>query len=94
MSTSRRTFCVSVGAVAGLPWLWHEAEAQVAATGEVSADIVRALLDLQGSRGIYDDPDRFEELRAAVARVVRTSQRLRTFPIPDDIQPALVFKRG
>ncbi len=85
---------MSVGASAGLPLLWREAEAQVMVNGEVSVDVVRAVLDLHGSRGIYDNPDLFEELRAAVARVVRTSQGLRSFPIPDDIQPVLVFRRG
>jgi hypothetical protein len=84
---------MTVGAAATLPLVWSRAEAEVEQTGEVSADTVRTLLDLQGSRGIYENPERFEELRASVGRIVRTHQALREFPVPDDVPPALVFKR-
>ncbi len=94
MSQTRRQFCAMVGGAASVPLLWERAEAEVEQTGEVATDAVRMLLDLHGSRGIYDDPEWFEELRAAVARIIRSTRRLREFPIPEDVQPALVFRRG
>jgi hypothetical protein len=93
MKTSRRDFGALVGAAAAFPLAWTEAEAQVRQTGEVSADIVRMLLDLQGSRGIYEHPERFEELRAAVARMIRNRQTLRSFAVPEDVPPAHIFRR-
>jgi len=94
MDSSRREFWVTLGAAACGPLLWAEAEAQVEQTGEVAAETVRMLLDLQGRRGIYENPERFEELRAAVGRTIRTHQGLRSFAMSDDVPPALVFKRG
>ena len=94
MDSSRREFWMTIGAAATVPLLWREAEAQLEQTGEVSAETVRILLDLQGSRGIYENPERFEELRAAVARIIRSHQTLRSFQVPSDVPPALVFRRG
>jgi hypothetical protein len=74
--------------------LWERAEAEVQQTGDVSADTVRALLEFQGDPGIYVNPERMEELRSAVARTIRSHQRLRSFPVPEDVQPAVIFRRG
>ena len=94
MDSSRREFWMTIGAAAAVPLAWREAEAQVEQMGEVSAETVRILLDLQGKRGIYENPERFEELRAAVARMIRTHQQLRSFEVPADVPPAMVFRRG
>ncbi len=56
-------FAMTLGSTGFFSFLWETATAQVEQTGEVSAEIVSALLDLQGSRGIYEDPARFEERR-------------------------------
>jgi hypothetical protein len=93
MKPSRRELAALIGAAATLPLAWAQAEAQVQSTGEVTADTVRLLLDLQGSRGIYENPERFEELRSAVARAVRSHQTLRSFVVPDDVPPLIVFRR-
>ena len=94
MDVSRRQFAMTLGSTGSLSFLWETAAAQVEQTGEVSAEIVSALLDLQGSRGIYEDPARFEELRKAVARTIRVRQSLRSFEVPEDLQPSIVFHRG
>ena len=93
MKPSRRHFGALLGAAAAFPLAWTHAEAEVQQTGEVSADTVRVLLDFQGSRGIYEDPERFEELRAAVARTIRSRQALRSFVVPEDVPPAHIFRR-
>ena len=94
MSQTRREFWTTVGAAITVPLLWEHAEAEVQDLGEVSAETVKALLELQGGAGIYANPERLEELRSAVSRVIRSHQRLRSFPIPDDVQPAVVFRRN
>ncbi len=93
MKPSRREFGAMLGAAAALPLAWGEAEAQVQQTGEVSADTVRMLLDMHGPHGIYDNPERFEELRAAVARTIRSRQALRAFSVSLDATPASFFRR-
>ena len=94
MTQSRRDFWVTVSSALTVPVLWQRAEAEVQQTGEVSPDTVKALLEFQGSPGIYANPERMEELRSAVARTIRSHQRLRSFPIPEDVQPAVIFRRG
>ena len=93
MSQTRREFWLTVGATITVPILWQQAEAEVQEIGEVSADTVKTLLQFPGEPGIYDNPERLEELRSAVTRIIRSHQRLRSFPIPDDVQPAVIFKR-
>jgi hypothetical protein len=94
MSQTRREFWLTVGATAAIPALWQRAEAEVQQTGEVSVETVRALLQFQGAPGIYTNPDRMAELRAAVTRTIRSHQRLRGVPVPDDVPPAMIFRRG
>ena len=101
MKTSRRKFTQILGASIAAPiapttaiaGLWERAEIELQETGEVSADVVRILLDLQGPRGIYDDPKEFESLRAAVARAIPEHQAIRKFEVPMDTEPLLSFKR-
>ncbi len=73
--------------------LWDLAVAEAAAQGAVTADTVRALLDAQGGRGIFDHPDRFAELQSAVTRSAANVAALRAFPVPDDVPPAVMFRR-
>ena len=95
MTIDRRTFTkvAGVGATA-LAVAWQQACAQVAETGEISAETVRTLLDAQGPRGIYDSPDEFERLRRAVENSARISNELRAFPLNEDEQPLTIFRRG
>ena len=59
---SRRVYRRAAGLGTAIAGLWERAEMEVQQTGEVSADVVRILLDLQGPRGIYEDPKEFESL--------------------------------
>ncbi|MGH9318386.1 MAG: hypothetical protein ACRD3V_00620 [Vicinamibacteria bacterium] len=52
-----------------------------------------ALLDAQGTRGVFEVRERLEELREAVARKLREHKVLREFPLEDDTEPLLVFNR-
>jgi hypothetical protein len=95
MSIDRKTFTKVAGAgAAALTLAWQQACAQVADSGDVSAEMVRALLDTQGAPGIYEDPDQFERLRRAVANSARISNELRAFPLNEDEQPLTIFRRG
>ena len=95
MKVTRRQFTKVAGVgAAGLAMAWQQACAQVAETGEVSAETVRTLLDAQGPRGIYEQAEAFERLRRAVANRVRISNQLRSFPVNDDEQPLTIFRRG
>ena len=95
MKVTRRQFTKVAGVgAAGLAMAWQQACAQVAETGEVSAETVRTLLDEQGPRGIYEQAEEFERLRRAVANRVRISNQLRSFPVNDDEQPLTIFRRG
>jgi len=95
MKVTRRQFTKVAGVgAAGLAMAWQQACAQVAETGEVSAETVRTLLDAQGPRGIYEQAEEFERLRRAVANRVRISNQLRSFPVNDDEQPLTIFRRG
>ena len=68
------------------------AQAQ-AQTGTVSAEIALMLLDLQGERGVYADPKNLDELRTSLTRKLREHKTLRAFPMSEDVQPLLQFKR-
>ena len=95
MKVTRRQFTKVAGvAAAGLAMAWQQACAQVAETGEVSTETVHALLDAQGSRGIYERQEEFERLRRAVANSIRISNELRSFPLDNDEQPLTIFHRG
>lgn len=95
MTIDRRHFTKLAGAgAATVAVAWQQACAQVADTGEVSAETVRVLLDAQGPRGIYAEAEEFDRLRRAVASSIRVSQQLRAFPLSDDEQPLTVFRRG
>ncbi len=93
MKATRRQFAASIGAAAAGGGLWTRAEQELEASGEVSRETVLALLDAQGGRGIYEDPDRLEELRVALTKKLREHQVLRDFPVSMDAQPLLGFER-
>jgi hypothetical protein len=100
MTATRRDFTKLLGAAAVAPLaiptaglsLLERAELDVEQTGEVSAEVTRALLDVQGSRSIFEDPQQFELLREALARAIRDHKILRDFPVPDDVEPLLTFE--
>jgi hypothetical protein len=95
MTIDRRQFTKVAGVgAAAVAVAWQQACAQVAETGEVSAETVRTLLDSQGPRGIYDQPEEFERLRRAVSNSIRISEDLRSFPLSSDEQPLTIFRRG
>ena len=95
MTIDRRQFTKVAGVgAAAMALAWQQACTQVADTGEVSDATVRTLLEVQGSRGIYDDPEEFERLRRAVANSARISNELRAFPLSPDEQPLTIFRRG
>lgn len=95
MTIDRRQFTKVAGAgAAAMAIAWQQACAQASDTGEVSAETVRTLLDAQGPRGIYDDPEEFERLRRAVSNSARIANELRAFPLDPDEQPLTVFRRG
>ena len=95
MTINRRQFTKVAGAgAAAMTIAWQQACAQVSETGQISDETVRTLLDAQGSRGIYENPDEFERLRRAVENSVRISNELRAFPLSSDEQPLTVFRRG
>jgi hypothetical protein len=101
MKTSRRQFAGMVGAVIAAPAaavatelsIWERAEAELQETGEISPEVVRTLLDMQGPRGIYDDPKEFESLRSALARAIPEHKSIRQLSVSMDIEPLLNFKR-
>ena len=89
----RRDFAALAAASASAA-LWQQACAEVADTGAASAATVRALLDHQGPRGIYDDAAELERLRRAVENMVGVQRTLRAFPLDPDEPPVTVFRRG
>ena len=93
MKQNRREFATLLGAAVTFPILWEKAEAEFEQTGEVSTDTTLALLDAQGERGIYSDPNHLEELRAALGRKFRDHKIIRAFKVPEDVQPLISFKR-
>ena len=92
MKLSRRELAATVGAAAAAA-TWETAVAEQEETGDVSAETVRVLLDAQGPRGLYDDPEQLELLRRAVASLIRVQQTLRDYPIPVDQEPAITLRR-
>ena len=95
MTLDRRKFTKVAGAgAAAMALAWQQACTQVAQTGEVSTETVGVLLDAQGPRGIYDEPEHFERLRRAVANAIRIQDELRRFPLSEDEQPLTIFRRG
>jgi hypothetical protein len=101
MKTSRRKFAKVVGAsiiapviapTVGLSYI-ERAELEIQQTGEVSAELTLALLDAQGARSIFSEPEHFEELRRSLTRKIRDHKILRDFPVPPDIEPLLAFRR-
>jgi hypothetical protein len=93
MKSTRREFATLLGAAVAFPALWERVEAEFEQTGEVSAEVTLALLDAQGERGIYADPNHLEELRAALGRKFRDHKIIRAFKVPEDVQPLISFKR-
>jgi hypothetical protein len=100
MKTARRKFAQLLGASLFAPVvavrgasLWERAELEVEQTGEVSPDVTLALLDAQGTRGIFEDRQAFEELRAALARKIEVHKFIRSYEVPPDIEPLLSFRR-
>ena len=87
MSQTRRQFCAMVGGAASVPLLWERAEAEVEQTGEVATDAVRMLR--AQTQSIFTAAAVSTTTRsgsrsccAAVARIIRSTRRLREFPIP------------
>ena len=75
------------------PVFWNKATAEVNEAGAVSDELIYALLDAQGERGIYENPERFEELRTALTNKIKEHILIREFPVPDDIEPMTGFHR-
>ena len=101
MKTSRRNFGKLLGAslvapivapAVGLPYI-ERAELELEQAGEVSPELTLALLDAQGARGIFSEPEHFEELRRSLARKIRDHKIIRDYPVPADIEPLLGFRR-
>jgi hypothetical protein len=90
---SRRKFGVMLGAAAITPMVWENAIASIKPDGKISKESVLALLDAQGERGIYDNPDRLEELRTALTNKIQEHILIRDFPLPDDVEPLTGFHR-
>lgn len=93
MKQSRREFATLLGATVAFPSLWERAEQEFQQTGEISSETALALLDAQGERGIYADAKHLQELREALGRKFRDHRIIRSFKIPEDVQPAVHFKR-
>ena len=75
------------------PMIWEKALAEVEDTGQISTEMIYTLLDAQGERGIYGDPDRLEELRSALTNKIKEHILIRQFPVPDDVEPLIGFRR-
>lgn len=75
------------------PMIWEKALAEVEDTGQISTEMIYTLLDAQGERGIYGDPDRLEELRSALTDKIKEHILIRQFPVPDDVEPLIGFRR-
>ena len=93
MTMNRRQFATAAGAGA-MALAWQQACTEVADTGEVSAATARTLLDHQGPRGIYEEAEELERLRAALANMINVQRTLREFPLDPDEPPLVVFWRG
>jgi hypothetical protein len=94
MDASRRRFGqAALGLLAGSP-LWDRALAEAQTRRTIGDETLRALLESQGGAGIFADPARFEELRAAVVRTATHVAALRAFAVDDDVPPAVTFRRS
>lgn len=93
MKMDRRHFAAATGAGA-LALLWQQACTEVADAGEVTAATAQTLLDHQGRRGIYEDAEELDRLRAALANMINVQRQLREFPLDPDEPPLTVFWRG
>jgi hypothetical protein len=93
MTQSRREFASMLGAAIAIPRLWERAVEEFEQTGEVTSDTALALLDAQGERGIFAEPTHLDELRAALGRKIRDHKIIRAYPVPEDVQPLIYFKR-
>ena len=87
----RRRFGMILGAAALTPMVWEKAVAEVLEGGEISTEVIHSLLDAQGVRGIYEDPDRLEELRVALTNKIQEHVLIREFPVPDNVEPLTGF---
>ena len=94
MTMDRRRFALATAATGATALLWQQACTEVADSGEVSVATARTLLDHQGPRGIYDDAEELERLRAAIANMIDVQRELRAFPLDPDEPPLTVFWRG
>jgi len=92
MTMDRRQFATAGAGAMAL--LWQQACTEVADTGEVSAVTARTLLDHQGPRGIYEEAEELDRLRAAIANMIDVQRQLREFPLDPDEPPLTVFWRG
>ena len=90
---SRRKFGMILGGAILTPMIWEHAMAEVKETSAVPDELMIALLDAQGERGIYENPERFEELRTALTNKIQEHILIRDFPVPDDIEPITGFQR-
>ncbi|MDE2782633.1 MAG: hypothetical protein OXK77_06730 [Gemmatimonadota bacterium] len=93
MTMDRRRFAAATGASA-VALLWQQACTEVADTGEVSAATAQTLLDHQGTRGIYEDAEELDRLRAAITNMIDVQRQLRDFPLDPDEPPLTIFRRG
>lgn len=92
MTMDRRQFAAAGAGAMAL--LWQQACTEVADTGEVSPATARTLLDHQGPRGIYEETEELDRLRAALANMINVQRQLREFPLDPDEPPVTVFWRG
>lgn len=92
MTMERRQFAAAGAGAMAL--LWQRACSEVAETGEVSAATAQTLLDHQGPRGIYEDAEELDRLRAALADMIDVQRQLREFPLDPDEPPLTIFRRG
>ena len=94
MSMNRRRFTAAAAGTGAMALLWQQACTDMADTGEVSAATARTLLDHQGPRGIYEDAEELDRLRAAIANMIDVQRELRAFPLDPDEPPLTIFRRG
>lgn len=92
MTMDRRRFATA--GAASMALLWQHACSEVADSGEVSGATAQTLLDHQGPRGIYENAEELDRLRAAIANLINVQRQLREFPLDPDEPPLTVFWRG
>lgn len=72
---------------------WACAELEQEQKGELSIETVNTLLDAQGERGLYKDPEQFELLRKALSSFLRVQKIVREYKIPEGQEPAVTLRR-